>query len=76
MKRVATFREQASALRKLAESFDMPDIKEELLNLARRCDLLAIRVAREVSDQLPRPITDLARKKEPQADWGRAEPSD
>ena len=41
MNRVATLREQAAVLRKLAESFDVTTIKTELLALAERCDRLA-----------------------------------
>jgi hypothetical protein len=62
MKRVEILKEQAVVLRTLAESFDVPSIKEDLLNLAERCDRLAINMARQISDQLERPISEIKRK--------------
>ena len=41
MERVATLREQASVLRALARSFDIAPIRDQLLDLAERCDALA-----------------------------------
>ncbi len=41
MERVATLREQASVLRALARSFDIATIRNQLLDLASRCDALA-----------------------------------
>ena len=50
-------------MRRLAESFDSPQMKEDLLNLAERCDLLAARVARELAEERARPIADLAKSR-------------
>ena len=41
VERVATLREQASVLRTLAGSFDIKTIRDQLLELAARCDGLA-----------------------------------
>lgn len=41
MERVATLHEQASVLRALAQSFDIAPIRNQLLDLATRCDELA-----------------------------------
>jgi len=41
MERVATLREQASILRALAGSFDIAPIRNQLLDLAARCNELA-----------------------------------
>jgi hypothetical protein len=41
MERIATLREQASVLRTLASSFDIQSIRDQLLDLAVRCEQLA-----------------------------------
>ena len=41
MERIAILREQASILRTLSRSFDIPAIRDRLLELADRCDELA-----------------------------------
>ncbi len=41
MERAITLREQASVLRTLARSFDIQTIRDQLLDLATRCDMLA-----------------------------------
>ena len=41
MNRVDTLREQSAILRTLAESFDEPTIRADLLALAQRCERLA-----------------------------------
>ncbi len=41
MERVATLHEQASVLRALARSFDIAPIRNQLLDLAERCEALA-----------------------------------
>ena len=41
MERIAILREQALVLRTLARSFDIPAIRDRLLELADRCDELA-----------------------------------
>jgi hypothetical protein len=40
-RRAATLREQAQLLRSLADGFDIPTIRDQLLDLAARCDALA-----------------------------------
>ena len=62
MQRVETLREQANLLRRLADSFETPQIKEDLLNLAARCDQLAASVARLLADERARPIADLGKR--------------
>ncbi len=62
MQRVATLRDQANLLRRLAESFELPQIKEDLLNLAARCDELAANVARALAEERARPISDLGKR--------------
>jgi hypothetical protein len=57
MKRVEVLREQAGVLRTLAASFDMPQIKLDLLNLAERCEQMAEKVAREISVRPAQPIS-------------------
>jgi len=52
LKRVDALREQATLLRTLAQSFESPQIKEDLRLLAERCDKLAVGAAREISDRL------------------------
>ena len=41
MERIRTLREQASVLRALAGSFDIQPIRNQLLDLAARCEELA-----------------------------------
>jgi len=41
MERIERLREQASILRALAGSFDIEDIRDQLLDIAKRCDDLA-----------------------------------
>lgn len=41
MERITILREQASVLRALAASFDIPTMRDRLLELAARCDALA-----------------------------------
>jgi len=62
MKQTETLREQAALLRNLAAGFDISSIKEDLLNLAGRCDQLADKAAREISDPLARPISEISGK--------------
>jgi hypothetical protein len=49
MERIATLREQASVLRALARSFDIPAMRDQLLDIAARCDALA----RSIEQNLP-----------------------
>jgi len=48
MERIKTLRDQAVILRTLAASFDIEDIRERLLNLARQCDDLADSLERDL----------------------------
>ncbi len=59
MERVATLREQASVLRALARSFDIAPIRNQLSDLADRCEELAesIEAHREKADTGPAPTT-------------------
>ena len=41
MERIAILREQASVLRALAASFDIPLMRDQLLEIAARCDAIA-----------------------------------
>jgi len=41
MERIASLREQESVLRTLAGSFDIQTIRDQLVDLASRCDMLA-----------------------------------
>jgi hypothetical protein len=49
MDRVETLKEQAAILRRLAESFDVPALKNDLLKLAQRCEEMAAEVATQLS---------------------------
>lgn len=57
MKRVETLREQARVLRTLAASFDVPQIKEDLLELAERCDQLAVGIGHYIAERMAQPIS-------------------
>ena len=47
MTRVDLLRSQAEVLRRLAESFDIPDLRRDVLALAVRCEELAAQVLHE-----------------------------
>jgi len=57
MKSVHAVREQAAALRALTESFESPQIKEELLFLSQRCERLAVLMTHEIFDRRSQPIS-------------------
>jgi hypothetical protein len=61
MGRIETLREQADLLRRLAMSFDSPQIKQDLLGLAERCDRLAAKSSRGLAEQQMRPVADIAK---------------
>ena len=61
MGRIEMLREQADLLRRLAMSFQSPQIKEDLLSLAARCDRLAAKFTRGLAEQQLRPVADLAK---------------
>ena len=54
MPRVEVLREQAQLLRNLAESFEVPEIRQDLFNLADRCERLAATVERKLAERRPR----------------------
>ena len=57
MKRVKVLREQAQILRTLAMSFrDGPQLKGDLLIIAKGCDQLANRAEREIAEKRLQPI--------------------
>jgi hypothetical protein len=56
MTRVDTLREQALVMRALAQTFDSPALRSELMVLAKRCEELAGEAAREISQRQSRPI--------------------
>jgi hypothetical protein len=56
MGRIETAREQADLLRRLAMSFDSPQIKQDLLGLAERCNRLAAKFSRGLAEQQMRPV--------------------
>jgi hypothetical protein len=58
MTRVQTLREQASILRKLAESFDDQVIRGDLVRLAERCEDLANKIAVALQREASRPRSD------------------
>jgi hypothetical protein len=61
MQRAETLRKQADLLRRMATSFDSPQIKQDLLNLAERCERLAAEFSRELAGRQTRPVADLAK---------------
>ena len=61
MGRIEVLREQADLLRRLAMSFQSPQIKEDLLSLAERCDRLAAKFTRGLAEQQLRPVADIAK---------------
>jgi len=61
MERIKTLRDQAEFLRRLAASFDAPEIKADLQSLAERCESLAETLSHKALDQQTRPIADLAK---------------
>jgi hypothetical protein len=61
MERIARLREQATILRALAGTFDTPTIRDQLLDLAVRCDELA----KAAEENPPEKMTGSARWAEP-----------
>jgi hypothetical protein len=57
MQRAEVLREQAELLRKLAESFELPEIRQDLFNLADRCEQLAASVSHELAQRREHPTT-------------------
>ena len=57
MDRIETLREQANILRALAQSFESPALRENLLYVAKRCEDLAAQAEREKTDDKARPIS-------------------
>ena len=56
MDRTATLREQAKVLRVLAASFDIPSVRDELLDLAKSCEALAASIEAEHRDAEQDPL--------------------
>jgi hypothetical protein len=56
MDRVTQLREQTALLRTLAASFDIPNIRAQLLDLATRCEALAAEIEAEHRAALQKPI--------------------
>jgi hypothetical protein len=54
MERITILREQASVLRLLAGSFDVPAMRDQLLDIAARCEALARTIEQSASGK-PRP---------------------
>lgn len=63
MQRVDKLKDQANLLRRLADSFEVPQIKEDLMHLAARCDELAAKVARMLAEEQARPIAELGKRR-------------
>jgi len=55
MKRAETLREQADVLRAIAQTFDDPVIRGDLLRLAERCEALAAQIVGAVQRDQSRP---------------------
>ena len=55
MTRIAELRAQASVLRALSAGFDVPSIRDQLLDLATRCDELAKSLEANPPEQMGRP---------------------
>lgn len=60
MQRVEVLKQQAELLRRMAASFHALVIKEDLLNIAERCETVAERVRLELLKREQRPIADVA----------------
>ena len=58
MQRATVLREQAALMRRLAEGFDGPQIRQDLLNLAEKCEALAARVAGELDETQKSPAAE------------------
>ena len=56
MDRMTQLREQTTLLRTLAASFDIPNIRDQLLDLATRCEALAAEIEAEHRDALRKTI--------------------
>jgi hypothetical protein len=50
MTRLDFLRNQAQVLRRLAESFDIPDLRRDVLAIAARCEELAANILREEAE--------------------------
>jgi hypothetical protein len=51
MTRLDFLRSQAQVLRRLAESFDVPELRRDVLAIAARCEELASEVLREEAEE-------------------------
>ena len=59
MDRMAALREQAKILRTLADSFDIPSIRDELVDLAKSCEALAATIEVEHRDAPQDPLSQV-----------------
>lgn len=50
MTRVDFLRSQAEVLRRLADSFDIPDLRQDVLAIAFRCEELAAEILRQEAE--------------------------
>jgi hypothetical protein len=56
MEQIETLREQASIIRSLAQSFDQPVVRADLLILAMRCEEMAEEAESEITERRARVI--------------------
>ena len=59
MDRMTQLREQIMLLRTLAASFDVRSIRDQLLDIAARCEALAASIEADHRDALQKSIADL-----------------
>ena len=58
--RARMLREQAAVLRRLASSFEKPEVRGDLFILAKRCEELADEVGRDAPAESSRPVSAVA----------------
>lgn len=66
MTRLDFLRSQAEVLRRLAESFDVPDLRRDVLAIAVRCEELAAEILREEAQahRAATPLDEMASRRE------------
>jgi hypothetical protein len=67
MTRLDVLRSQAEVLRRLAESFDVPDLRRDALAIAARCEEMASTLMREEAERQGAPASEdrMASSREP-----------